>query len=510
MVAGFGGCSPEMGWLPAIAALSLVVSRGITHLLMRPKNDMQLTFPFLNRAIWCAMMIACGIKSIAGQPTMPTTADKSKMPDWLTEFSVGVKETYDDNVLLVAGKTTPLNPIAMRPQDSWITTISPTVGLNFAPRLGGGKTFQTLSLVYAPDFVFFHEMPSENHNAHKIASRIKGQTGDFTFLLANDFNFTDGTSTAPTYGLGSSVDQGDRCLNAYVPSIVRERRKHIQDQAAVSLQYDLNKIFIRPAAALKYYDLMTDWHPNTSGPYTGYQNYVDRSDVNGGVDFGCKVTSVLAVTLGYRYGHQYQQSLPTNVYSYTVNGLPMQSSSDYQRLLLGLEGQPWKWLDIKLAGGPDFRTYNSAAPVDDYNPTTYYAEAVLTATLTPSQTLTFNYRQWQWVSSGGRIPYFDSTYALTYHWNATRNLGIDLGGKFLEGDYTVGSATLSHNLSRRDDAFYNLSAGVSYAFTQHFTTSLAYVCDLGRNLEPNLPANSYPEYREFSHQTISLSAKYKF
>ena len=53
--------------------------------------------------------------------------------------------------------------------------------------------------------------------------------------------------------------------------------------------------------------------------------------------------------------------------------------------------------------------------------------------------MTFNYKQWQWVSSTGRTPYLDSAYALTYHWNATRQLGLDLGGKVLETDYTEGN-----------------------------------------------------------------------
>ena len=176
-------------------------------------------------------MVVWGFTAIASPSIAPLAADQSKIQDWLTELSLGIKETYDNNVLLVAGKTTPLNPVALSRQDSWVTTISPTVGLNFAPLLGDGKYFQTVSLVYSPDFVFFHELPSEDHNAHKIANRIKSQTGDFSFSLANDFNFTDGSSVAPTYGLGSSVDQGDRCLNAFAPSIVRERRKHIQDQA---------------------------------------------------------------------------------------------------------------------------------------------------------------------------------------------------------------------------------------------------------------------------------------
>jgi len=255
---------------------------------------------------------------------------------------------------------------------------------------------------------------------------------------------------------------------------------------------------------------MTDWHKATAAPYLGYQNYVDRADVNGGMDLGFRISSKLAVTLGYRYGHQYQQGFNTNV------DATYQSSSDYQRILLGLEGRPWSWLNIRLAGGPDFRAYNDTAPVDHFHPITYYGEAQLAATLTPNQTLTFAYKQWQWVSGTGKVPYFDSAYSLSYHWNATKKLGFDLGGKFLEGDYTIASTAKTSNACLRDDAQYSLSTGMTYAFTQHFTLNIAYACDFGRNLLDNLPASGNPSpastagYREFDHHTGSITAQYRF
>ena len=47
---------------------------------------------------------------------------------------------------------------------------------------------------------------------------------------------------------------------------------------------------------------------NTShAPYLGYQDYVDRYDVNVGGDLGFKVSPNWALTLGYRDGYQFQQ-----------------------------------------------------------------------------------------------------------------------------------------------------------------------------------------------------------
>lgn len=465
--------------------------------------------------IFAAAVVLAGGKVLADGTN--TTFTK---PAWLTDLSAGVKESYDDNVLLVADKTPGLSP-----QSSWITTVSPKVGVNFAPLLGAQKTLQTLSLVYAPDFNIYHDASSENYNAHKLANAIKGKAGDFSFSLDNAFLFNDGSRTAPTYawsqnatpaGLPSGLWQADKNRSCYATAVARERRKQIQDRATVVFQYDVGKFFLRPTASLLYYDLLTDWHNTSKDPCKGYQNYVDRADVNGGLDLGYKVAEDIALTVGCRYGHQYQQALPHDMDTLVVNGRQAQSSADYQRLLLGLEGKPLKWLTVKLAGGPEFRDYNSAAPVNNNHPVNYYGEAVLTAAITTSQTVSFNYKHWQWVSSTGKLPYADNTYALAYHWNATKQLGLDLAGKYAFADYNCGSASLTGGTattagqSQRNDAMDTLSAGVSYAFTSHVSASLGYAYDLGRNQQGNLPVTGYAGYRNFDHQFVSLGVQYKF
>jgi len=466
---------------------------------------------FRNHNWILGLALGWGLSAHASAADLATAANTTAFvkPLWLSDLSLGVKESYDDNVLLVAGE----NP-GLPPQSSWITTVSPKVGFNFAPLLGRQTTLQTLSFVYSPDFAIYHDASAESYNAHRLGNTIKGKVADFSFLLDNAFLFNDGSRTAPTYALNQSamgLDQADKSSSAFATAAPRERRKQIQDRATLTFQYELGRFFIRPTATLLYYDLMTDWHNGALAPYKGYQNYVDRSDVNGGADLGYKLTSTLAVTLGYRSGHQHQQAFPS-----AINPATYQSSSDYQRVLLGLEGKPWKWLNVKLAGGPDFRAYNATAPVDDLHLTTYYGEALLTASLTTNQTLTVTYKQWQWVSSIGRLPYFDSSYALNYHWNATKQLGFDLGGKFLEADYTSASANKTDNACIRDDAEYSFSAGVSYAFTPHFGVNVTYAYDLGRNLEGNLPTTGNPSaaatagYRDFDRQMVSFAAQYKF
>jgi hypothetical protein len=466
-----------------------------------------------NSGLSCRLLAASTLLPLASSvlaADAPAAALSSgwQKPAWLTDLGLGAKESYDDNVLGVSGK-------GMTPKSSWVSTVSPKVGFNFAPLLGDQKTLQMLSLVYSPDFNFYHGDPSQNYNAHKVGDSIKGKTGDFSFSLDNAFLYNDGNHQAPIYALNqgaAAVGQYDKYRNNYAHALARERLAQIQDRTAVVLQYDWDKVFVRPTASLLYYDLDTDWHNTGKSPWMGYQNYVDRYDVNGGMDLGYKLAPKLAATLGYRYGSQYQQQLPG-----TIDTDNHYSSSEYQRVLLGLEGKPWSWLNVKLAGGPDFRNYNSMTPINDHNPVKYYGEAVLTATLTPSQTLTFNYKQWQWVSSTGKVPYFDSTYALTYHWKATKQLGLDLGGKVLESDYTEGNENAvlvsSQNSSLRDDLEYEISAGVTYAFNAHFSVNLAYAYDLGDSALNNLPAGNLAlssGWRSFEHQVVSFGLQYKF
>ncbi len=441
--------------------------------------------------------LVLGIASIASAAAADAVPviQPSQKPAWLAELSLGIKESYDDNVFLAGADAKYLPPTytvpagsvaALKDCASWVTTVSPKVALNFNPLLGDQKTVQVLSLAYAPDLVGYHDQTSENYAAHRVMSAIKGKTGAFSFSADNTFAYINGNNAGPTYPGG--------LLSAYAMAATRERREQIQDKAAVTFQYDWQDFFVRPTAALTYYELMTELMN-----VPGYQNFADRYDVNGGADLGGKLSSHLALTLGYRYGHQYQQQ-----YAFT----PYSSSSDYQRVLFGIEGKPWSWLDVKIQGGPDFRDYmgNTAThitPVSDPHLVTYYGEAWLTATVTTNDLITFKYKQWQWLASTGKVPYFDSTFDLSYHRKLTDKLGFDLGGKILSSDYTSGNLATCH----RNDWDYGVATGLGYAVNRHLSVNLAYSLNLGRNAVAGVPNEST---REFNQNLVSLGALLKF
>jgi hypothetical protein len=426
---------------------------------------------------------------------MTTDQVSFEKPSWLTGLSLEVKEGYDDNPYLsgVNSKSLPSSytvpsgsVAALQDRSSFVTMVAPRIGVNFAPLLADQQTLQVLSLAYAPEIAVFHEASAENYDAHSFPAAVKGNCDAFSFSADNTFNFVDGSRYGPTYP--------GAFLNAYATCAPRQRREQINDNGAGFLQYDCDNWFVRPTVSLLNYDMMTKLLH-----VTGYQNYASRYDINGGSDFGYRVEPQLAVTLGYLYGHQYQEPFSFSPYS---------SSSDYQRALFDIEGKPWQWLELKVQGGPDFRNYppdtaTHITPVSDKHMVTYYGEASLTAIITTNDTLAFVYKQFQWVSQLGTIPYFDSTYKLSYRRKLSNHLTLDLGGSILSSDYTSGDLPSS----KRVDLEYVASARFDYSFNAHLSANLAYEFDAGRN---DLAGVVNSETRAFDRNLISLGMLVKF
>jgi len=423
-------------------------------------------------------------------------------PAWLSDLSLTVKETYDDNVFGVSGLGLPV-------RTSWINATSANLGLNLVPLLGDQKEVSTLSLAYNPERFNFASVSSQDYTAHRVNGTLKAKSGHVTVSLVDSFLYNDGNKVAPTYALnqisGAAGNQDDKYRNNFAHQLARERLEQSQDRYTASVQVDEGGVFVRPISQLTYYNLDTYLFNTSVAPYKGYQDYVNRYDVNGGVDLGYYVVPGLAVTLGYRDGHQEQQQ-----FALAINSDQHFSTSNYQRALLGLEGKLAPWLTVKLAAGPDFRDYNPDAPISDLHTTRYYGEGTATATLPYGQSLTLGYKQWLFVSSTGLVPYIDSSYTAAYHWNATKQLGFDLGVKYLESNYRLGNDTAGSAPSDRDDIEEDGSAGVSYAFTKQFVLNVAYSYDKAYNGFGALPATLFPAYRDFTHNLVTLGAQFKF
>jgi hypothetical protein len=456
---------------------------------------------FILAAVSAAFALALASTSLAADPAPANSAAWTK-PAWLSDLSLTLKETYDDNLLGVSGKD-------LKPESAWAGSVSLKLGINFVPLLDDQKTIKTLSLVYQPDAYSYDGHAAENYTAHRISTVISGKADDVSFSFDNTLLYVDGNSEAPTYALnqlaGGAARQNDKFRNNYAHAPARERRNQTQDRYTAMLQFNMGDFFIRPASSLIYYNLHTAFHNTSAAPYKGYQNYVDRYDVNGGLDFGYKLTPDIAVTLGYRDGYQYQQQ-----FAATISGDRHYSSSNYQRFLAGVEGKLAKWLTVKAAAGPDDRNYNANTPINHLNTTRLYGEGSLIAALPNNQSLTFTYKQWLFVGSTGLAPYDDITYGLAYHWSPTKQWGLDLGFKRLEANYTIGNDLAGSAPALRDDLDYQYSIGVTYAVTPHLILSGAFTYEEGKNNLDGLAANFGPAYRDFQHGLSTVGVQYKF
>jgi hypothetical protein len=423
-------------------------------------------------------------------------------PAWLSDLSLGVKESYDDNILRVSGNGLPT-------ESSWVDVVSLKLGFNLAPLVSADPgTIQTFSLTYQPDKVTYDQASSENFTAHRLNAVLKGKSGDLSFNVNEAFLYNDGSKLAPIYALNqlsnSDANQNDKFRNSLAHAPARERRNQYQDRYTASLQYDTKFIFVRAVSALNYINMNTYLFNNSLAPYKGYQDWIDRYDVNVGSDVGFKFAPNWAITVGYRDGYQFQQQ-----YSVAINSDQHESSNHYQRLLFGVEGR-LDWLTLKLSAGPDFRDFNPNTPISDLHTTRFYGEAAVAANFSAGQSLTFAYRDYVFVSSTGLVPYEEYSYSLLYHWNATRKLGVDLGAKLFEHNYTLGNDLAGSAPSLRLDLDDELLAGVTYALTPHLSASATFAYDDGRNGLDGLAEKYAPSYRNFEEAVYSLELQYRF
>ncbi len=440
----------------------------------------------------------------AAAPASAPSADAvtSTKPNWLTDLSFSVSQNYDDNILLVSGQGLPT-------QSSWVDTISLKFGVDFARLLAAGPAIQTLSLLYQVDKATYIQDSQESYTAHRFNTTFKGTAGNVTYSLVNAFLYNDGNQLAETYALnqlsGSAGNQNDKYRNNLAHGVPRERRNQDQDRYTAQVQDNLGDFFFRPVSSLTYYNLNTYLFNTSLAPYKGYQDYIDRWDLNVGADLGYRLTKSLSLTFGYRDGYQHQDQ-----FSVALNSDQHYSSNRYQRLLVGLEGKPVSWLTLNVAAGPDYRVFNPNAPITDLHTTRYYGEASASAALASNQSLTFAYKQWVFVSSTGLVPYEEISYTLAYHWSITKQFGFDLGAKYWETNYTLGDDYAGSAPSFRDDIQYEGSAGFSYTIVPHLVATVSDTYDKGFNGLTTLAATYAPSYRNFSHQVVGIKLQYAF
>ena len=252
---------------------------------------------------------------------------------WKAEATV--KETYDSNVYLQDNAPTAANVAAaqaagFRPvqanKGSMVTTITPKLGFDYKP----GAAFN-LSAAYSPEIALYTSAEHEDYATHRGTLNFSGAVDKTSWEFLNAATYIQGSTQGPTFARPDDV-----------PAIggipLRDRRAAFIFRNSFRLTQTVGDWFFRPVASSYVHDFKTDQRYQTAAQKAmfSYENYVDRQDVNGGLDIGYKAIRGTYLVAGYRYGRQDQLTLPGA--GGTTQNSPF--GNYYHRILFGAEGSP--------------------------------------------------------------------------------------------------------------------------------------------------------------------------
>jgi hypothetical protein len=389
-------------------------------------------------------------------------------PSWSFTASLAVKETYDGNVFIQ-------DHGSLANRESMVTTLLPAIGLSYK-----ASTAFTASATYVPETVFYHSESSEDYVAHRGNLNFAGQLERSTWELLNGLVWIDGNRLGPNF-----MDGGDIPAIGGIP--LRDRRSAAIYRNSFKWTQTLGKWFIRPNVTSYVHDFHTEQHART-GALAGYENYISRYDLNGGLDLGYAVAKSTWIVLGYRYGHQQQKELL---------GQASPESNDYQRFLAGFEGAPLPWMKWSVLAGPDVRNFSLNTPVGfDRHEMLYYVDAALSLSPGKADTVTLKATRYEQPAFSSCSVYEDIKYDLSWRHKFNKNLTAGWGFTVYGGDWQAPV--------NREDWIYTPNAAVTWAVSSRLTGELAYSYDWVDSRVPNTSG------REFTRHLVSLSLKYRF
>ena len=400
------------------------------------------------------------------------------------------KETYDDDVYIEdvkpnAGNVTAAEAAGLHPvqagKSSFVTTLLPRFGLNYKPCSGFNAT-----LGYAPEIALYTSAEDEDYIAHRATLNFSGTIKDATWELLNSPTFIEGSTVGPTFARPEDV-----------PAIggipLRDRREQFVFRNSFRVTIPVGNWFIRPVATSYYHDFFTDQRPETAENVYYYENYIDRQDVNGGLDVGYDVGKKTFVTLGYRYGQQDQGELlgERSVYN-----------SKYDRILAGVEGSPASWLKLNVQLGPEFRRFDPGPPSSfNRNELLCYADASATVLPTTADTVSVRWTRFEQPAFSSQSVYEDIKYDLAYRHKFCDQFTAGAGFTTYVGDWQTPV--------NRNDWIYTPSVMASYAFNKNFSAEAGWSYDWVQS-KVSLSAAPYGDGREFTRHLVSLAVKYTF
>lgn len=417
-----------------------------------------------------------------------------------TRFEASLRETFDSNIHLQDEEPDPANVAAAKAdgfvpaqarRSSWVTSILPHLGLEYSVR----PTFSWRAS-YQPDVSFYHSDPSEDYVAHRGTLGLGGKLENTTWDISNTVAYIHGGEEGLAF-----ARPGDVPAVGGIP--LRDRRAALVLRSGFRLTHTMGDWFIRPVASSYVHDFMTDLRyvpPEKRGLYV-YENYLDRQDINGGLDIGYRALDRTHLVLGYRYGRQDQFDGPSGPGQ--VSDSPYDSA--YHRVLVGLEGSPTGWLKVSWLMGPDFRDFSSAVkrafPAFRSEEVLMFMDGSLTVQLSGRDTLSLRSTWYEQPAFSSFSMYQDIKHDLVWRRRWNSQLTSTLGFVVYLGDWQPPV--------HRNDWIFTPNGSLAYALSEHCTAELAYSYDWVQS-ERTVSSERFTEGREFTRHLATVGLRYTF
>lgn len=374
-------------------------------------------------------------------------------------LSAALTSQYDDNIYQQN-----LGPLAG--QTSWITALEPVAGVSIEQ--ADGPVTCALRLAYEADYRFFYEADSESYWRHNLAANIRVSSGAWQFNTTANLQFTDGSTESIIWLPPGAVP----ALGAIE---IRNRRRNLQYRQRLELRRELGRFFARGVYDGRLWDFMTE---QRDVPF--YQNFVDRDDLNGGLDWGWKAAAPLEVFVGYRVGHQNQPVLPF--------GAPVTYANTYHRALGGVNLRAGKRFQLAGEMGPSFHQFNGDTlwPGVAANQTLLYARGTASLFLPPHTTLRFHAGQHLLPSSSGRGAFQNLRCGATVEQALHPRLRAAL-------DFTLEEYDFLPITARRDRTF-TPAGSLDYTVSPHLSLGLFYSYTWADSLVPDTAAREFDRH----------------
>jgi len=387
-------------------------------------------------------------------------------PAWLNASLTGGVQ-WDGNLFGYRNET-PAGQPDVTNRSSLVLSAQGQLACDFAKLFELGEAVKEFSLGYSGGGYWYVDAASEDYASHAVPFVLKAGGEKWDLSVAQHFLFVDGSREAPVYDPAA--------VNAFGLVFPRERRQQFQDRGQVRINYRAGDFFLRPAAQWRYTDMRTLMRPQT-----GYQNFVDRSDVNGGLDTGYFVDENFNLFAGYRYGYQYHQSIPW---------VGRNATNHYHRALFGAQIGDKEW-SLSVQAGPTFHEYTGKRLAGQgKHLTRLYAEIAAQFKLDERQRVEFSYTQFDTLSSTSAAAYEYYALALRYAYAMSERWEFGASAAWVFTDYEAPT-------SRRDGMF-TPEIFARWKLNEHVSLRLSYGCDIGYNDE----SSAYG--RDFVRHVVSL------